>query len=703
MKKKIIVAIIIIALLAVAVFAALNINKQIHKTKKEEPKTTVEAVAELPKISVYTEEEKTGILTGYTMDMNTSVLRENLAVATSQERKVTLELETEGDSIKEAKYEIRTVDGERLIDGGDITEFAGQKSGRCEISISSILENNKEYLLKIILSTKNLETINYYTRVMVVEEAFVKPQLDFAKDFSNSTFDDQTAFKLVNYLEPDTTLQNNNLGKVTLASSYALLTWGKLSPEKITDTEVWLKEVYVKDTGISATYQMKYRIEAEGNNEIVEKYDITETITVWTFDSKQYVLAYEREMNQIWEVSQNTVKNTFLDLGIQKDTEAEFAQSDNGAYITFVVNGQLWLVNIKEKEFANIYAISDTAKGKADIAISDIDDEGNVDFSVYGYSSEPKHIGKNGVSVCEYKSKDSSVSELIFIPYEKPVEILAEHIGKLIYINDKVLYMLVDDVLYHVNLTTKETGKIAENLEEGNYAVNSDKNVVAYNTGATPYESNSITIINLSDNSQKELTAGEGNRIKVCGYSGNNLVYGIASEKQVDAKKEKFHMSSITILDEKLEEVTSYSKEKIYISDVEIADTIIHLKRVQKGQNIEDDQLIDNTEKGEVVVSNSYYDDDKKNRELALSLKATLSSNIEAVTAKAPSVLFDSESVEVIDKADSMELYCVYALGSLRGIYEKRQEAEQKAKESDGLVVDSKGEKIWTFEENYNE
>lgn len=702
MKKKIIAAIIIIALLVVAVFVALNINKQIKESNKEENNPVVEKVTTLPQLKLYIGEEQAGSLTGYTMDMNTSMLRDTLAVTTAEERKVELELYTDGEAVKEAKYEIRTVDGERLIDSGNIAEFAGQKSSRGEIPVSSILENNKEYALIVILSTTELEKINYYTRVMVVAEDFVKDQMDFAKSFSDYTMDDQKASELINYLEPDASLANNNLGTVTLSNSYSLLTWGKLSPEKITDTEIKLKEVYVKETGVSGTYELKYRIEAEGNNEVVENYDVTETITVWTFDTKQYVLAYEREMNQIWEVTENTVKSTFLDLGIQNETVAEYVQSSNGAYIAFVVNGQLWLVNLEDKKFTNIYSVDSEGKEKTDIIISDIDDDGNVEFIICGYSQAVEHIGKNGISVCKYEEKNNHVEEEIFITYDRPVDIFAGHIGNLCYINDDVLYLMLENTIYYVNLTTKETGKIAESLEEGTYAMNSAKNTIAYNTGGNLYESDSITIINLKDNTEKKVEAGEGYKIKVCGYSGENLVYGIAPVKQVNAKKKTFNMSEITILDDNLDQVTSYSKDNIYISDVEITDTVIHLKRIKKGQSIEDDQLLDNTEKAESVVSSSYYDDTKKNRELALSLKVTLSSNIDAVTAKMPSTLFHTTYVEMIEKQEAQEIYRVYALGKLKGTYENRQEAEQQAKEENGLVVDANGEKIWTFEENYN-
>ena len=45
---------------------------------------------------------------------------------------------------------------------------------------------------------------------------------------------------------------------------------------------------------------------------------VAETVTVWTFKGKNYILAYNREVNQIWDCNENNVGNSFIDLGIQK-------------------------------------------------------------------------------------------------------------------------------------------------------------------------------------------------------------------------------------------------------------------------------------------------------------------------------------------------------------------------------------------------
>lgn len=702
MKKKIFAISILLMGMVLAVVATLFVNKQMNKSKKQEKKTEVEVTAQLPKVRVYYGEDSVGSLSGYTMKMKTERLRDNLAVVKADDRKLYMDMSSEGVYINSASYEVKTNNGKRLIDSGDISEITeGVCNSSFYIDISAILENNMEYLIIVTLNTEEFGEIYYYSRLMVVADEFLSAQITFAKDFSNSTMDDTKASGLVIYMEPDSTLLNNNLGMISLKNSYDLITWGNLASEKITDTEIELKEVYVKDTGFSGTYQMKYQIQAEGNNEIIETYDIVETITVWTFAERQYVLAYERTMEQVWEANENNIRNSFIDLGIQIETEADYVENVEGSYIAYTVNGQLWIVDITEHKLTKIYEIENKDGDATKILLSSVDEEGNVDYIVCGYQTSVAHRGMNGISVCRYNYDDNYSTERIFVPQNEPASILSSQIEKLCYMNDEVLYLAIEDVVYYVNLITKENGKLTENLQDGNYAINEDKNTIAYHTEGGLYDSDSITVSNLSDNTNSIIEAGIGNKIKICGYAGNHLVYGIAPESEIYIEKGQMNMSTVKVLNEKLEELVSYGKEKVFVTNVEITDSIINLKRTKNGKELADDQLIDNTEKKEVLVTSSYYDDTKKYRELAIALEINIGAVNEVILEQATGKNVYTQLVDIVDEKEGRDLYYVYACGALREISDNRQLAEQIAKGCDGLVVNSMGEKVWTFEENY--
>lgn len=140
----------------------------------------------------------------------------------------------------------------------------------------------------------------------------------------------------------------------------------------------------------------------------------------------------------------------------------------------------------------------------------------------------------------------------------------------------------------------------------------SRESVIAYNTNGSIYNSDSITVIDLTNGDKKEIKAEEGKKIAVCGYTGANLVYGTGTISK-DKKYDAFPIETLNIVDSDLNLVKSYSKSGITMTDVTITDTIISFKRFRKGKRLEDDQLLDNTEDTVRVANSSYYTDDIEN------------------------------------------------------------------------------------------
>ncbi|MBE5957420.1 MAG: hypothetical protein E7254_00955 [Lachnospiraceae bacterium] len=697
MKKMIIALLIIVALGSVTAVGIMINRDNKEKVTVDTPKEVGYKEVKLPKINAYLKDKKIGEIKGYVDEMNITMMRDNLVVTTQSDRMVTFGIDDEKSNVISAKYELRTVDGDRLVDGGDITDIS--KDNKFDVKISSIVKNNEEFILVIYLKTDEADEIRYYTRVIVVEEDLISAQMKFAEDFSDTTIDGEGAVEIATYMEPDEDLLNNSLGTVTLANNYTVITWGDLKTKKITDTEISLADIYVKETGVSGTYIMKYQVEAVGNNDIKDVYDVEERITVWTFNENQYVLAYERKTNQVWKVDDNTVHKSYIDLGIQETTDINFNYSNNNQYLAYEVNGQIWTVDIKNKEFTKLYE-ADT--DNLEVLTSRVYDNGNVVFAACGYSTGSAHSGENGVSIFRFNRKDNKIEELTFIKNDTPKKILAAQVEELCYINDDVVYVKMNNGIYYVNIKTKETGTLVEGLAEGTYAINKSKNVIAYNTECSLYDSKSITVYNFEDASKTEIKADGEDTVTVCGYAYNNLIYGTTTKEVRNKKKNKFGLSTMVILDEKLEVMKTYSQDKVVITGLDILDTVIKIHREKKGAPIDDDQLIDNTQYDDGAASQSYYDDDKKFREAAISLNVEFDGNMETKKGKRPSVSQISEATEIAFSKDSTDKYYVYSIGILKGIYQDKAQAEADAKTFSGLVTDSSGKKIWTFEENYD-
>lgn len=705
MKKKTIIVIAILLIIGIAVMAALAFNKNQNSVAEKE-KTKATESAKIPTVSAYYGDEKIGEMNGYTMEMSEQYVRD-LIVPIAPTHQMPIKIKANGNKIEHMSYEIKSTDGDRLIDSGVIEKWT-EKGDKLSFTYeaSAIMKPGTEYFLVLTVSTKQSKNIKYYTRAMVTDQEFVKKQIEFAKNFSDATFDDTKASKLANYIEPDLNLANDNLGQVTIQSSYAMLIWKTLKPEKIDDTQVSAKEFCIKDTGEAGTYTMTYQIKSTNAQNIEEIYNVAETITVWTCAGKQYVLAYEREVNQVWEANKNNVGNAFIDLGIQNITKMDHVESDNGQYIAFAINGDVYLMDIKKKEVTPLFLLdAKSSKGLSETRakVIKVDDKGNVAYMIYGYSPAEQHVGKNGISIMQYHKEAKETVEEAFIPCTVPAALLQEQLSQLCYVGDGALYIMLDNTAYYVNLKTKEWGTLVANLEPGSYAVNESRTVIAYNTSANEDDSDSITVVDLTDGKKSTISAGEGEKITVYGYTGSNLVYGIRGTKSPKGKYNFFPVYKLEIVDENLDEIKSYSKDNVYITDVEITDNIINIKRWKNGKAIEDDLLLENTVDKVVVADSSYYNDDIKLKELALAFTNNLDASIDLTVEKQGKVTFDS-NVEVNSKFETPKdiHYYVYGYGKLQDIFADKNQAMKKAREVYGLVTDENGHKIWTFEENYN-
>lgn len=705
MKKKIIAALAIVVVIAVAVLMGLNFNKKQNNNKKNTSTTVTSAYkGELPGVNIYYGNQNMGTMNGYVMEMEEEHMRD-IIVPANTDRKVPVEIIANDNQIKEISYEIKSTEDDRLVDSGIIE---GWKENNNKVSFefqaSAIMEQGKEYFWKIIVKTDKYEKVNYYARIMVTNKEFVTEQINFALDFSNTALKRENASKLAMYIEPDDSVANDNMGITTLKSNYTNLVWGELKPERIGDTTITAKEFCIKDSGEAGTYTLNYQIKITNAEKVEEKYNVSETITVWSCAGRIYVLAYSRELNQIWIGDKNTIGGSFIDFGIQKETKIDFVESPNQKFMSFQINGDVYVMNLEEKKINKIYGIdakSSSQLNETKARVITVDDNGNVDYMIYGYICAKEHVGENGISILRYKSSDNTSKEAAFVPCKVPAYNLEHQLSKLCYVGDGTLYIMMNNTIYFANLQTKEWGVLVENVTDGSFAINGDGSVLAYNTSGGAYDEESITVVNLKDGNKNIVQAGDGNIITVYGYIGDNIIYGIGSASDI-GKKNFIPINRLLIANEKLEEIKSYEPSKVYIMGVEVTDNIINIKRYKNGRQIEDDQLLDNTMSTKPVAKSSYYVDDLKKKELALSFENNLNSGIELIAEKSDGTFFDSSSkINAIFESKEGSNYYAYGYGILKGIYGDRTVAEQIAKDNCGLVTDNNGHKVWVFEENY--
>lgn len=219
------------AIVAIVFFAALVIISEIMN-KGNTDMTTEMGKAVYPLVSVEYGGFEINAMHGYAKAMEVGQMRDSITPLASG-RKISMCIETYGNSVSEISYEVRSVDGQRLIENTKIPEFL-EDQGKIRISfaLKDLIENNQEYLLVLLLKTGSGQEIRYYTRVISPEEYYVSDKLEYISDFSAKTFDKEKAKELTKYLESNAEGDNTTFGRVTIHSSFQQVTWGDLKVKR---------------------------------------------------------------------------------------------------------------------------------------------------------------------------------------------------------------------------------------------------------------------------------------------------------------------------------------------------------------------------------------------------------------------------------------------------------------------------------------
>ena len=155
MKKGLIKA----ATLTIIFILTLVISGKVTNKDQLDLTTEMEA-ATLPVIVLYNENEQINELHGYTSQMDDTGMRDTITPLSSS-REVPLQIRTNGYPIDEISYEIRSIDGERLISDGSIPSFEESEGQiRTSVPVQSLLEQSREYILT--LKLRQEESICYY-------------------------------------------------------------------------------------------------------------------------------------------------------------------------------------------------------------------------------------------------------------------------------------------------------------------------------------------------------------------------------------------------------------------------------------------------------------------------------------------------------------------------------------------------------------
>lgn len=691
-------------IVAVTFFAALFVISEIMN--KGNTDMTVEmAEASFPVVSVKYEGKRINELHGYYDAMEVNYMRESITPLL-EGRKVSVEIDCYDREIAGIEYEIRSIDGERLVERTEIQEFT-KEDDRIDAAfgLKDLIDNHKEYVMVIILTMEEGQKIRYYTRVIYSEDYYTAEKLDYVLDFSQKTFDKEAAKELTKYLESNSEGDNTTLGKVTIHSSFHQVTWGDLKVTRIGEPKITIREL-ASQTG---SFLLKYFVWAK-SGQSTNYYEVEEFYRVRYTADRMYLLDYERTMNQIFDESKDVYGNNKIFLGIMGD-EIPLVESDGGSIVAFITNHRLYSYNIEDNKLAFLFGFynkrendSRTSYDKHGIRILTVDEGGNVSFMVYGYMNRGRHEGEVGISVCYYDSTVNTTEEMVYVPYYKSPELLMAEIERLTYINRKgTLYLMLDNEIYGISAGNRSYEIVAKDLKEGCYQVSDSNKMIVWQKENELYQGTELILMNLNTGVSSRIEAGRGEAIEPVGFMGDDLIYGIARKNDImpdNAGSIIFPMYCIRIQNEVEGVLKEYQQENVYVTAGSVEGNQITLKRVEKNgeegyESIADDQIM-NAEIAvnalntlEVVAVDVY----EKVTQIALK-KEIEKASMKFLTPK--EVLFEGgRDIVIADMDDESSRYYVYGKNGIEGIFMDEGNAVILASSVSGVVVNDAGSYIW--------
>lgn len=660
--------------------------------------------ATYPVVHMKIGDKEVNSLHGYKEPMECSFQRDSITPL-QEGRRVDFTVYKYGQNIESINFEVRSIDGERLVENTQVTNYQETEDTiTASIHIKDLIEADTEYMLVLLLQNDWGQTIRYYTRVVQTEDYHVEEKLNYVLDFHRRTFHKEEAKTLTKYLESNAEGDNTTFAKVDIHSSFHQVTWGDLKVKRLTEPLPVIKEIASQ----TASLELDYIVSLDGEKTL---YDVREYYRIRYTQDRIYLLDFERTMQQVFD--ENTAfANNKIELGIMLEEGAQLVESDGGNIFAFTDGKMLFAYNVTENKLSRLFSFYDgnyrderEILPKHGIKILNVDEAGNVQFIVYGYMNRGKHEGETGISVYRFSGLTNTVEELVYVPSDSSYEVLRAELTELSYINkSNDFFFMHKGAVYAVNLENRSCEVMASGLEENSYKVSDSNRMLVWQTGESIYKSKKLILMNLNTKEKREINANGNEYIAPLGFMGEDLIYGVAYTEDVVRDKTGsiiFPMYCVRIQDENGEILKNYKEPGVYITGSEIQGNQINLIRLEKAEGaevytpIENDQIVNTKVEDEGNNRIETVAIDKYEKIVQIVVKSNV--NTKALKLLTPKeVLFEGGRDIVLkeEEADT-DRYYVYGKSGVEGIFTDEGNAVNLAYEISGTVVNETGAYVW--------
>ena len=691
MKKRVIR---ISVLTVVFVLALIGFSQYLNRGNAD--MTADMGSATIPTLSFTAYGQEMNSLVGHVKEMDVSAVRETVTPL-DKEGNVTLNIQGYGEKVSTIFYEIYEINGQEKLQDKKEAEIGET----VVISVGEVLKKGTEGLLKLQLKTSKDKEYYYYARVSNGENLSFTECLNFTKTLHSNIFENKNENDIKSVMESNSQGDNSTLQHVTIHSDLFHITWGDLKPQMIGNAKWNVTETKEAYTSI----QLSYRVKCAGDNNNEEIYNVKEFFRVHHAEGKNYLLTYDRTLEEVFDGSNVVLTSKGINLGLTPE-KIQYKTNEAGTIVTFVQANEMWSYNEKEAEFSLIFSFADSEKedernryDKHSLKILAMEENGDVTFAVYGYMNRGIHEGESGAVIYYFDLSKNMVEEKAFIPSDQSHVVIEKELGEIAYYNDKddVLYLLNGGTLYKIQMETGENETLLDSLQPGQYVSSEDGNLLAYQKADAPSEA---VVLDFSKDAKQSVEVAEGEVIQPLGFVMGDFVYGIAREGdagKTTVGEDVLAMYKLEIRDAKNEVVKDYQIDGSYILKVKIEGNMITLDRAvwQNGaySQIAEDYITNNEEEAKTIALESYWTD-LKETQFRLVFEEGVGSK-KAKVLKPKQMLFEREAMMEFEQNESQAKYAVYGHGEMTGAFEDAGDAIQAAKMVSGVVVSPEQRIVW--------
>lgn len=681
-------------------------SKNIREISVNEDKLITMPEASFPVISLESQGFNMNILHGYSSNLSEEQFRENVTPIDIEKELVVHITEYETPIIR-LKYEIRDVKTGVLLENKSINALSREDEDKyTKIKLSCAMEQGREYTAKITLTAEQGHKIYYYTRLKYYEEeTAIKKKLDFVQSIHDATLKKEEGWKQLSiYMEPDSRRDDTSLANVDIHSGLSQMTWGKIVPEIVSPIVPQVTEYTIETASVVYDYYVK----ADAGSKKEELYKVKECFRVRYNSETLYLLDYQRTMEARFDIDLVSISRSEFKIGISDKDNIDIITSADNGNIAFIRQGELWYYNFAENKAIRVFTfLSDESKDdyirssfdQHSIRVTNMADNGEMDFLVYGYINRGDYEGKVGIILYRFYPKELRIKEQAYIPVDIPYQRLKESLDRFGYVNSMGnFYFSIDHTIYQYNIIAKRLDVLAENVSENMFVSVQGKegHFIVWLNSENPREAASMTFLDLDTEEKNIFEAPPECVLKLYCSIDENVVFGyVKKEDIVNTIDGGILVPSyeICIADKNMKILKTYSGGKYFVTDVTTGDNVLLLKRVLKNtdrsyREARDDSIINRIIDDENGVSLSQRVTETAQSEWYLSLPSGFEMVEEPeVEVTRNTVITEDTTLRISSENDGRDEYHVYAYGKIVGLYSNIADAVIEADENMGNVI----------------